>query len=138
LKMFVIKVVSLPKYVKGVHFFVVMSVFWMGARLDSFGVGVFRVGIGTPLFCMILWMVSSSSPYSLYKLTCHDCNKVYVGQTGWSFAQKFKEHKDAFKFSRNNSNYAKHAQTHSHSFGPIHTTMQILQYQNKGAHLNTI
>jgi hypothetical protein len=27
---------------------------------------------------------------------------------------------------------------HLHSFGPIHETMQILQYQVKGAHLNTI
>ena len=27
---------------------------------------------------------------------------------------------------------------HTHSFGPIQDTMQILQRQNKGAHLNTI
>ena len=27
---------------------------------------------------------------------------------------------------------------HSHPFGPIHETMQILQYQGKGALLNTI
>jgi hypothetical protein len=27
---------------------------------------------------------------------------------------------------------------HLHPFGPIHETMQILQYQVKGAHLNTI
>jgi hypothetical protein len=73
-----------------------------------------------------------------YQLTCPNCNKVYVGKTGRSFAQRLKEHKDTFKFSRNNSNYAKHALTHSHSFGPIHTTMQILQYQNKGAYINTI
>jgi len=26
----------------------------------------------------------------------------------------------------------------SHSFGPIQDTMQIIQYQNKGNHLNTI
>jgi RNA-splicing ligase RtcB len=73
-----------------------------------------------------------------YKLTYPDCHKAYVGQTSRSFTQRFKEHKNAFKFSRNNSNYAKHALTHSHSFGPIHTTMQVLQYQNKEAHLNTI
>jgi len=28
--------------------------------------------------------------------------------------------------------------THTHSFGPIHNIMQILQLQNKGAHLNTL
>jgi hypothetical protein len=36
------------------------------------------------------------------------------------------------------SNYAKHILEQSHSFGPIQDTMQILQYQNKGNHLNTI
>jgi hypothetical protein len=66
-----------------------------------------------------------------YKLTCPDCNKMCLGQTGRSLAQRFKEHKDAFKFSRNNSNYAKYDLTYSHSFGPIHTTMQIVQYQNR-------
>ena len=31
-----------------------------------------------------------------------------------------------------------HALEHSHTFGPIQETMQILQYQDKGAYLNTI
>ena len=39
---------------------------------------------------------------------------------------------------RNTSNYAKHALDHQHPFGPIQETMQILQYQKKGTHLNTI
>ena len=73
-----------------------------------------------------------------YKLTCPDCNKVYVGQTGRCFTQRFKEHRNAFKSSRNTSNYAKHALEHSHSFGPIQETMHILQYHAKGAHLNTV
>jgi hypothetical protein len=73
-----------------------------------------------------------------YKLTCPDCNKVYVRQTGRSFSQRFKEHKNAFRSNRNTSNFAKHALEHSHPFGPIHEIMQILQYQGKGAHLNTI
>jgi len=73
-----------------------------------------------------------------YKLTCPDCNKAYVGQTGRSFTQRFKEHKNAFRSNINTSNYAKHALEHSHPFGPIHETMQILQCQGKGAHLNTI
>jgi len=36
------------------------------------------------------------------------------------------------------ANYAKHILEQSHSFGPIQDTMQILQYHNKGHHLNTI
>jgi len=65
----------------------------------------------------------------VYKLTCQECNKAYVGQTGRSFTQRFKEHKNAFKSNRNTSNYAKHALDHQHPFGPIQETMQILQYQ---------
>jgi len=55
-----------------------------------------------------------------------------------SFNQRFKEHRNAFKSNRNTSNYAKHALDHQHPFGPIQETMQILQYQKKGTHLNTI
>jgi hypothetical protein len=57
---------------------------------------------------------------------------------GRSFTQRFKEHKKAFRSSTNTSNYAKHALEHSHPFGPINETIQILQYQGKGAHLSTI
>jgi predicted GIY-YIG superfamily endonuclease len=73
-----------------------------------------------------------------YKLSCLDCNKAYIGQTGKSITQRFKEHKNSFKANRNTSNYAKHLLEHSHTFGPIFETMQILQYQIKGTHLNTI
>ena len=73
-----------------------------------------------------------------YKLTCPDCNKAYVGQTGRSFAVRFREHEYAFKTNSHSSNYAKHILEQSHSFGPIQDTMQILQYHNKGHHLNTI
>ena len=45
---------------------------------------------------------------------------------------------NAFKSNRNTSNYAKHALDHQHPFGAIQETMQILQYQRKGTHLNTI
>jgi len=51
---------------------------------------------------------------------------------------RYKEHKYAFRNNYHTSNYAKHVAEQSHLFGPIHDTMQILQYQNKGSHLNTI
>jgi hypothetical protein len=49
LKMLVRKVVSRPKYVKGVW-----VCFWRVVRLDCFGVGVLRMGIGKPLLCIML------------------------------------------------------------------------------------
>jgi hypothetical protein len=54
-----------------------------------------------------------------YKLTCPDCNKAYIGQTGRSFKERLKEHKYAFKTKSHMSNYAKHILEHSHSFGHI-------------------
>jgi hypothetical protein len=72
-----------------------------------------------------------------YKLTCPDCNKAYVRQTGRRFSERYKEHKNAFKTSSHTSNYAKHILEQSHTFGPMHQTIQILQYRDKGTYLNT-
>jgi hypothetical protein len=74
----------------------------------------------------------------VYRLTCLDCGKLYVGQTGQGFETRFKGKKNAFQTASHSSNFAKHLIEHTHSFGPIHSTMQTLQLQNKGAHLNTI
>ena len=48
LKRFVIKVVSLPMYVKGAHFCVVLPGFWLGIMVGCLGVGAMCVyGSGT-------------------------------------------------------------------------------------------
>ena len=73
-----------------------------------------------------------------YKLTCPNYNKAYVGQTGRSFNERYKEHKHAFKTNSHSYNYVKHIVEQSHTFGPVHQTMQILQYRDKGTHFNTI
>jgi hypothetical protein len=71
-------------------------------------------------------------------MTCPDCKKEYVGQTGRSFAVRFNEHKNAFKTNSRTSNFAKLLIEQAHSVNSIQNTMQILQRHNKGAHLNTI
>ena len=73
-----------------------------------------------------------------YKLTCPDCDKAYIGQTGRGFNERYKEHKHAFRTNSHTSNYAKHILEQLHTFGPIDQTMQILQHREKGTHLNTI
>jgi hypothetical protein len=86
-------------------------------------------------------LTSNTGKYTqsgVYKLTCPDCNKAYVGQTGRNFLARFNEHKAAFRTNSQNSNFAKHLVEHTHSFGPIQDTMQILQRQNKQTYLNTI
>jgi len=79
--------------------------------------------------------------YSLsgvYRLTCPDCHKAYIGQTGRRFAARFKEHEAAFGNNGHSSNFAKHLIEEGHSFGPIHNILQVLHYHRKGAHLNTL
>jgi len=43
----------------------------------------------------------------------------------------------AFKNNSHSSKYAKHLIEQNHALDSIQNTMQVLQYQNKGAHLNT-
>ena len=79
--------------------------------------------------------------YSLsgvYKLACPDCHKAYIGQTGRRFATRFKENEAAFRNKGHSSNFAKHLIEEGHSFGPIHSIMQVLHYHSKGAHLNKL
>jgi hypothetical protein len=52
----------------------------------------------------------------VYKLTCPDCKKVYVGQTGRSFVIRFNEHKYAFRTNGHTSKFAEHLTEQAHSF----------------------
>jgi hypothetical protein len=74
----------------------------------------------------------------IYKLTCLDCKKAYVGQTGRSFLLRDIEHKQALKNNCHTSKFAQHFLEQAHPLGNIHNTMQILHYQKKSAHLNTV
>jgi len=74
----------------------------------------------------------------VYKLTCPDCNKAYVGQTGKSFLARYNEHKQAFRNNCHTSKFAQHLLEQAHSFSTINNTMQILHYQKKSTHLNTM
>jgi hypothetical protein len=79
--------------------------------------------------------------YSLsgvYKLTCPDCHKMYVGQTGRRFSTRHKERRTAFCNNSNTSSFAKHLIEEAHSFGPMNNIMQIVHCYIKGTHVNTI
>ena len=62
----------------------------------------------------------------VYKLTCPDCNKAYVGQTGRRFATRFKEQEKALRKNSHPSSFAEHLNEEAHSFGPMNSIMQIL------------
>jgi hypothetical protein len=67
----------------------------------------------------------------VYKLTCMDCQRAYVGQTGRSFGIRFKEHKLVYKTKNQKSNYAKHLLYYGHAWYPMEDSMTILQTANK-------
>jgi hypothetical protein len=74
----------------------------------------------------------------VYRLICSGCHKTYVGQTGRQFSARYREHLTTFHKKNNSLNYAKHLNEADHSFGPIHDIMEILHYQGKEGHLNTV
>ena len=74
----------------------------------------------------------------MYKLTCPDCHRAYIGQTGRRFSTRYKEHETAFRHNPNTSSFAKHLTEYNHSFGPMPSIMQPLQFYKKGPHLNTL
>jgi hypothetical protein len=74
----------------------------------------------------------------VYRLTCPDCGKAYVGQTGRDFKTRFNEYKRSFRHSAQTSKFAQHLATHQHTFGNIQDTMEIQQHQKRGMHLNTV
>jgi len=74
----------------------------------------------------------------VYKLTWPDCNKAYVSQTGKSFLVRYNENKQAFRYNSHTSKLAQHLVEQAHSFGTVHNLMQILHYQKKSAHFNTV
>ncbi|KAI8426712.1 hypothetical protein MSG28_014418 [Choristoneura fumiferana] len=60
--------------------------------------------------------VDKGTRSGVYKLTCNDCSKVYVGQTGRSFNARFKEHVSAYRNEHpDKSNFAKHLLELNHS-----------------------
>jgi len=74
----------------------------------------------------------------VYELTCPDCGKAYVGQTGRDLRTRFDEHKRAYIHNSHTSKYALHLIEHSHTLGSMQNVMRLLNFQRKGIHLDTI
>lgn len=74
----------------------------------------------------------------IYKLTCNDCKKVYIGQTGRKFKQRFKEHVNDFRYNGTRSSYAKHLLSTGHRIDNIDNTLEILHNYKKGNRLNIL
>ena len=68
----------------------------------------------------------------VYPLTCPDCKKKYMGQTGGQFHIRFQEHFHHYKYGNNKSKFAQHLLDNKHSTGPMENIMGIIRTMNKG------
>ena len=73
----------------------------------------------------------------VYQLTCHECNKKNVGQTGSSFGKRFQEHLRDYKYRNGKSKFAQYLLGNEHSTGPMEDVMKILHIK-KGKKMNTL
>lgn len=67
----------------------------------------------------------------IYKLSCNDCNDFYIGQTGRSFIQRFKEHTMEINHTHPKSNYAQHLKVNNHTYTDIENNLSIIHRMRK-------
>jgi hypothetical protein len=71
-------------------------------------------------------------------MKCQDCALKYIGQTGRTFHDRYKEHIRAIRSNNGNSGYSNHILNTGHTYGTINDTMGIITTAKKGRHLNTL
>jgi hypothetical protein len=72
----------------------------------------------------------------IYKLTCADCQKSYIGQTGHSLIIRYKEHMRSIKCIREDSGFATHILRNTHQYGKIDDIIERISYSRKGRMMN--
>jgi hypothetical protein len=90
------------------------------------------------LLVVVVVVVIKFDDCGVYKLTCVDFQKAYVGQTERPFNARFKEHKFDYRSNNQKSNFAKHLLDHGHAWHSIEDIMTVLHSANKGRMLNTL
>ena len=73
----------------------------------------------------------------IYQLTCQDCNKKYIGQTGWPLHIRFQEHFRDFKYGNGKSKFVQRLLDNRHAIGQTENIMEILHVKKKASMINT-
>jgi hypothetical protein len=58
-----------------------------------------------------------------------DCPLEYTGQTGRTFHTRYKEHIEAIRSNKGNSEYPKHILNKGHTYGTATDTMDIIRQE---------
>jgi TPP-dependent indolepyruvate ferredoxin oxidoreductase alpha subunit len=73
----------------------------------------------------------------VYQLQCNECPLKYIGQTGRTFRDRYKEHINAIRFNKPHSKFALHILNTGHSYNTIEETLKVLHVE-KRLKLNTL
>lgn len=71
----------------------------------------------------------------VYKITCKDCRKLYIGQTGRAIEIRLTEHERSWRLQKSDSTFADHVLKEGHSY-QVHT--EVLHVANKGRKLSLL
>jgi hypothetical protein len=55
----------------------------------------------------------------IYRLSCAECKKVYIEQTGRTLKIRYKEHIRSIKYNRDDSGFATHILNNAHCYGKM-------------------
>jgi hypothetical protein len=74
----------------------------------------------------------------IYKLTCMDCKKAYIGQTGRTLntSIKYKKHIRSNKYNKEDSGYATHILNNAHCYGKIEDITEKIDSARKSHIIN--
>jgi hypothetical protein len=78
------------------------------------------------------------SATGVYKLTCPECGKAYISQTGGKFSKRYNEHLRAIRNNYNSSKFTKNFRENMYTFGSMENIMQILNYKKSLAPENYV
>ena len=68
----------------------------------------------------------------------HTCQRSYIGQTGHRFDFRYKEHLRYITTNNPKSSYANYILLNIYEYGPIETTITLLQAAQKGRGMSTL
>lgn len=71
----------------------------------------------------------------VYRLSCGECEGVYIGQTGRNFSKRRQEHLRSYRLKKDDSTYATHLLNMRHK---PNWNMEVLHVVGKGRRLNTL
>ena len=74
----------------------------------------------------------------VYKMMCDDCNMHYIGQTGRTFFERYKEHLPTSISNINKSNYAKHLVSLNHNYTNFEANCKPLHICRKGRYMDAV